>query len=152
MEKKTLKKKRVSAKRPSRAKKPALVFVPSEIKTDSVAHGHSVHHHNIKPHASGRFDERSQKLVMWLGISAIMTAVIVLWILNLNRIVGADSSSAAGTEKTTPNSDFQQLSRDLKQTLSEVRTGLEKLETPVVSDVQKPSLITETTFPNTLPN
>lgn len=163
--------KKKPAPRARRSVKHFAKELPESIASPSVAHGYTSYQHKD---TLGKTitDEKNQRLIIWIGVSAIMTIIVVIWILNLNNLIEPQTLSAQDS-KDRPALDVQTLKTELKDTLSQVRDDMKNLQqfsaitqsitpstapatispsaTPSVTSSMSPS-VTPTATPNTLPN
>jgi len=125
---------------------PKSKALPLRPSGPSVAHGHTLHFDNA-PHAQG--NAKNQRMIMWLGVSVVMVAIVTAWILNLNQMLGPDAFSVQSAS-SEDNVELESLRDDLKSALTEVQEGLGNFE-----ELSKPTstaVPTSTVEPNTLPN
>jgi|GEM_PF-2019341 len=141
-----------------RAKKTESKQLPQSAMTASVAHGYSNYNHSKE--LPKKMNEKTQRLIMWTSIGAIMTIIVVVWILNLNTMIKAQSPAPL-EEDNKKAADLEVLKKDLQETLSQVKTGMNELQQlSKTTETAKPSTITGTELPqvtpsitpNTLPN
>lgn len=149
----------------ARAKsKESAVLLSTEISGASITHGHSAYQHPTIEHKPKKLDDKSQRLIMYVGISLIMTVIVVFWILNLKHTLGPDAFSitAPASEDPKTKTDFESLKNNLSKSLSEVQSEIKNLEDlsktkstePVITSTTTPAIITSEAspaLPNTLP-
>jgi hypothetical protein len=145
-------KKKVSTAKKSPRKKVAAPLAPITMTGNSVAHGHTSYDHN----ADLKLNDKNKKLIMWLGVSVIMAAVVIGWILNLNQIVNSNAFVITPTNSQA-SVDFDNLKKNLEETIGEVKGGFKDLESLTPSSTATPTTtitpsVTTTALPNTLPN
>ncbi len=133
-----------AVKKPKRASKSKTL--PLRPSGPSVAHGHTLHFDNspLKPS-----EEKNQRMIMWLGISVVMAAIVTVWILNLNQLLGPDAFSVQGVNSEN-NLELETLRDDLKDAFSEVQSSLGEFEE--LSTTTSTVAPTSTVEPNILPN
>lgn len=134
--KKTAKKKTVKRQ----VKKiPVTMPVPESPALTPLTHGHTLHYSDMQFKTNQESGYRKkQKLIIGLGVSIIMTAIVIAWILNLKKIIGPEVD--ASTQAQTPAySDLTDLKKELTDTLSEVKGQLNELnninEVPATSTI-----------------
>jgi hypothetical protein len=145
-----IKKKKAPTKRRSKIESGAPL-VSTVLTSEPLVHGHSSHDDSARVRSA--HEEKNQKLIMWIGISSIMTLIVVLWIMNLNHIVDAEEILPRKSENQ--NVDFGTLKKDLSETLSKVKDDIKQLNQPTTvtsTAVPETTPITNTAQPNTLPN
>ncbi len=133
------KKKKAPTKRRSKIESGAPL-VSTKLSSEPLVHGHSSH--NDSAHIRSAHEEKNQKLIMWIGISSIMTLLVVIWILNLNHIV--DAEEVLPRKSGNQNVDFGTLKKDLSETLNKVKDDIKQFNQPTTT--------TNTVVPQTLPN
>lgn len=139
--------------------KESAVLLSTEISGTSITHGHTSYHHPIIEHKTKKIDDKSQRLIMYVGVSLIMTVIVVVWILNLKHTLGPNAFSImpASTENSATATDFEALKTNLTKSLDQVKgeiKDLEDLSKTGVTATATPELITSTAtpqLPNTLP-
>jgi len=136
------------------ASKESAVLLSTDMSGDSIAHGHAPYHHNLVDKPVKKLDERSQRLIMYIGISLIMVVIVIFWIMNLKHIMGPDAFSitASSSVNSKTKSDFDNLKSDLTKTLSEVKgeiKNLEDLSKQIPTSTASPALISGTVTPAT---
>lgn len=143
-------KKSVKTARSRKAAPLAVVEMPGS----SVAHGHAPHDISLTHDHS---KEKNKRLVMWIGVSVIMTAVVIAWILNLKQLLGPDAFSLT-PRGSQLDVDFESLKQGLRETMGEVKSSVQNLETIAPTTTAAPAMtpvtstITPSAQPNTLPN
>ena len=135
-----------------RSRKPAVLKSVMS-STGSVAHGHSTFVHTT---GYNEHEEKTKRLIMWLSVSVTMAIIVGIWIVNLNRIVGASELLPKSTNQS--KLDFTSIKNDLHDTLSQVQNSLKQMQ-PVSSQAAPTEtaqpIITPTAtpeYPATLPN
>jgi len=149
--------------------KESALLLPTDFSNNSITHGHASYYHNPAHQPVKKLDDRSQRLIMYIGISLIMVVIVFFWIMNLKSILGPEAFSvtASKSDNSQTKADFEALKNDLTNTLAEVKgeiKNLEDLSEEIITASAKPDLITETaepslisgqatpTLPATLPN
>lgn len=133
--------------------KESAILLSTDFSNNSMAHGHASYYHNPTHQSVKKLDDRSQRLIMYIGISLIMVVIVFFWIMNLKSILGPEASSVTASEadNNQTKTDFEALKNDLTKTLDEVKgeiKNLEALSGEIVTPSAKPDLITETATPN----
>ncbi len=144
------KKKKIPTKRRSKTESGAPL-VSIKLDSEPLVHGHSSH--DDSAHIRSAHEEKNQKLIMWIGISSLMTLIVVLWIMNLNRIV--DAEEILPRKSDNQNVDFSTLKKDLSETLTKVKSDIKQFNQPgtvTTTAVPETAPITNTAQPKTLPN
>lgn len=140
LHKKTVKKKAVVKVKKTAKKKSSKVLkqqneeirieaaLPASPALAPLTHGHSLYYPNIqfKPEHKSQH-RKKQNLVIGLGVSVIMTVIVIAWILNLKKLIGPEVDAAA-EQPTTNYSDLTELKNELTDTLSEVKGQLNELK------------------------
>ncbi|MCX6793234.1 MAG: hypothetical protein NTY12_04370 [Candidatus Falkowbacteria bacterium] len=156
------------SKKTSRSKdhvvtKESAVLLSGEMHGRSIAHGHSPFQLEELDKKTKKIDDRSQRLIMYIGVSLIMVVIVVFWIINLKSSLGPDAfsiTSVNGTKKET-TADFENLKNDLSNSISEVKGQINSLEEiakqkeAVPTSTANPATVSGTAspiLPNTLPN
>ncbi len=103
--------------------------VPVSPALAPLTHGHSLYYSDMHFKTEHKAEHRKkQKLIIGLGVTIIMTAIVVAWILNLKKLIGPEVDAA--TQAQTPSySDLSDLKKELTDTLSEVKGQLNELNT-----------------------
>lgn len=166
---KAVKEKKVVRKRTLRPK--IETVVPPSPFLASSAHGHTIYQANAVLHS--HHDPR-KKLTIILGVSVVMTVIVIAWILNLKRIVSPDV--VASQKDSDISREFADLKKELSTTIEDVKGKLNDLDsvnqasptstvTPDVNEIMRDtfkksvqtektsptSIITPTITPSTLP-
>lgn len=102
--------------------------VPASPALTPLSHGHSLYYPDIQFTSKPRPEYRKkQTLIIGLGVSVIMTVIVIAWILNLKRIIGPEVE-AASQQPVSTHSDLSDLKKELSDTLSEVKGQLSELK------------------------
>lgn len=134
--KKTAKKKTVKRQ----VKKiPVTMPVPESPALAPLTHGHTLHYSDMQFKTNQESGYRKkQKLIIGLGVSIIMTVIVIAWILNLKKIIGPEVDAAAQAP-TADYSELTELKDELSKTLSDVKVQLNELnsinEAPATSTI-----------------
>lgn len=166
---KAVKEKKVVRKRSLRPK--IETIVPPSPFLASFAHGHTMYQADsvLRSHPDPR-----KKLTIILGVSVVMTVIVIAWILNLKHIVTPDV--AASKKDSDITMEFADLKKELSTTIEDVKGKLNELDsvnqasptatvTPDVNEIMRDtfkksvqteetsptSTVTPTVTPSTLP-
>lgn len=139
MPRKAAVKKPVATKAKKTVRKKAVKHQPETVHVETavpvspaltpLSHGHSLYYSDMHFKTEHKAEHRKkQNLIIGLGVSIIMTAIVIAWILNLKKLIGPEVDAASQTQ--TPNySDLSDLKKELTDTLSEVKGQLNELNT-----------------------
>lgn len=136
-------------------------FKQAPVFNTSLAHGHA----SAKELKDKKLTDRSRNLIMYIGISVIMVAIVTFWILNLKKMMGPDAFSVV-SGKSASKQDFNSIKSELDNSFSQFKQGVDKLKELGVTKTATPTStlaplvvptktvtpgVTSTTLPNTLP-
>ena len=102
--------------------------VPESPPLTPLTHGHTLHYSDMHFKTNQESGHRKkQRLIIGLGVSIIMTAIVIAWILNLKKLIGPEVDAAAQAP-TTDYSELTKLKDELSKTLSDVKVQLNELQ------------------------
>jgi hypothetical protein len=91
----------------------------------SLSHGHSVYQQNSSFKPSQR---KKHSLIIGVGVSTIMTLIIIAWIINLKSVISSPQVDINLENQTPAQADLSDLKKELTDTLSEVKGHLNDLK------------------------
>lgn len=117
-------KKKITRRPSTRRPKSPTVVPQAPVLAPSLAHGHAVHHPGLAAPGSRN---RHQRLFMILGVTVVVSLLLVAWILNLKTIINA--TMASSPKNVANQKDFGKLKEELSATLSDVKGQIGDLKT-----------------------